>query len=341
MIEQEKVGVLLINTGSTASPAVSDVREYLGQFLMDARIIDIPTWKRWLLVHGIILRTRPPKTAEAYESIWMDRGSPLIVYSEDLRDALKKQLPGVAIEIGMAYGTHLIEEGMDKLLDQDVDRIILAPMFPQFASATTGAVLGRAYQHATTKWNVPAVSVLPSYYDNEGFLDAWEAVAAPILEEFQPDHVLLSYHGLPERQIFKGDDSGAHCLKSPDCCNVENNHNKHCYRRQCMMTSKALVERLGQGETQFSITFQSRLGRDVWLGPATDDTIAQLAKDGVKRLAVLSPAFTADCLETLEEIGMEAKEIFEENGGEAFTLVPSLNAHPKWVDALASMLRRY
>ena len=341
MIENEKVGVLLINTGSAASTSVSDVRDYLGQFLMDARIIDIPTWKRWLLVHGIILRRRPKITAEAYEAIWTERGSPLIVFSEDLRDALRIAMPQVDFEIGMAYGTHTIEEGMDALLAKNPDRILLAPMFPQYASATTGAVLGRAYAYATTKWNVPSVSVIPPYYDDDGFLDAWQVIARPVLDDFKPDHVLLSYHGLPVRQIHKADPTGSHCLRSDGCCDVEVPANKNCYRRQCMATGRALVERLGLQEGQYSFTFQSRLGRIPWLDPATDATIEKLAKEGVKRLAILSPAFTADCLETLEEIGMAGKEIFEAHGGEAFTLVPSLNAHPKWVDAFAALVARY
>lgn len=341
MAVQEKIGVLLINTGSAASTAVSDVRQYLGQFLMDDRVIDIPTWKRWLLVHGIILRTRPSVTAEAYEAIWTDRGSPLIAFSEDLRDGLREALPEMGVEIGMAYGEPSIEKGMDTLLAQNPDRIVVAPMFPQYASATTGAVLSRSYTYATSKIDVPSISVVPPYYVEEGFLESWQAVAAPVLNEFQPDHVLLSYHGLPERQVYKADASGQHCLKQSGCCDVETPSNKNCYRRQCMATSKELITRLGLEEGKYSLTFQSRLGKEPWLEPATDITIEQLAKQGVKRLAILSPAFTADCLETLEEIGMAGKELFMEHGGEDFTLVPSLNAHPKWVESFAKLIQQY
>ena len=332
-------GILLINTGSSAAPEAAETREYLRQFLSDARIIDIAAWKRWIIVNCFILPFRPKQTAEAYKAIWTDRGSPLISISEDFAQALAEQLPDMPIEIGMAYGVPAIETGMDKLMARNVDRILIVPMFPQYASATTGAVMERSFKYAAKQWNVPFLSVLPPYYDDEGYLDAWKAVAADRLAAFNPDHVLLSYHGLPERQIYKGDASGVHCLKVNDCCSVENPANKNCYRRHCMVSSRAIIERLGLEEGKYSITFQSRLGRDPWLSPATDQTIVKLAESGVKRLAVLSPAFTADCLETLEEIGMQAKESFIEHGGEAFELIPSLNTHPEWVAAMAALIK--
>jgi len=336
----EKIGILLINTGSSSAPRVPETRAYLRQFLSDPRIIDVPAWKRWIIVNCFILPFRPKQTAEAYEAIWTERGSPLISISEDVRDALKAEFPQAEIALGMAYGRPSIPEGIDALMAKQVDRIVLAPMFPQYASATTGSVLSGAYEHAARQWNVPHYSVLPPYFDDPGYLDAWQAVAEPALDSFRPDHVLLSFHGLPERQIFKGDASGAHCLKQPDCCAVEVPANKMCYRRHCMVTSRALVARLKLPADQYSITFQSRLGKEPWLEPATDSTIEALAKRGVKRLAILSPAFVADCLETLEELGMQGKESFLEHGGEDFMLVPSLNSHPEWVKALADLLRR-
>lgn len=334
-------GILLINTGSSSAPETAETRVYLRQFLSDHRILDIAAWKRWIIVNCFILPFRPKQTAEAYRAIWTDRGSPLISISEDFAAALGALLPESRIEIGMAYGVPSIEEGLDKLMAQNLDRIIIVPMFPQYASATTGAVMERSFKHAAKQWNVPFLSVLPPYYDDEGYLDAWKAVAAERLEAFQPDHVLLSYHGLPERQILKGDVSGTHCLKHQNCCAEENSVNKNCYRRHCMVSSRHIIERLGLNEGDYSITFQSRLGRDPWLAPATDQTVEKLAKAGVKRLAVLSPAFTADCLETLEEIGMQAKESFLEHGGEAFELIPSLNTHPKWVEAMAALIKAH
>lgn len=334
-----KVGILLVNTGSSSAPTTAATRTYLRQFLSDPRIIDIAAWKRWLLLNLIILPLRPKKTAHAYQQIWTDRGSPLIAFSEDFRDALAPRLDGAHVAIGMAYGKPSVPSAIDDLLAKGIDRLVVVPMFPQYASATTGSVLECVYKHCSEKWNVPSITVLPPYYNDPGYLEAWRAVAAPDLEAFKPDFVLLSYHGLPERQILKGDESGCHCLKSPDCCDRLVPANKDCYRRHCVETGKALVKLLGLSDDQYKITFQSRLGRDPWLSPATDDTIEELAKQGVKRLAVLSPAFTADCLETLEEIGMGGKESFEEHGGEEFLLVPSLNAHPRWVEAMEHLLR--
>jgi protoporphyrin/coproporphyrin ferrochelatase len=332
-------GVLLINTGSSSAPRTAETRVYLKQFLSDHRVIDIAAWKRWILVNCFILPFRPKHTAEAYKLIWTERGSPLIAISEDFAEALAKELPDMRIEIGMAYGNPSIEAGIDRLIEKGVDRIIIAPMFPQYASATTGAVFERSFTYAAKKLNVPCLAALPPFYDNEDYLDAWQAVAEEKLAAFKPDHVLLSYHGLPERHIRNCDPSGNHCLVKDNCCDTPNDANKNCYRRHCMVTSRALIPRLGLKEGNYSLTFQSRLGRDPWLTPATDQTVEELAKQGVKRLAVLSPAFTADCLETLEEIGMQAKDSFIENGGEAFELIPSLNTHPQWVSAFAGIIR--
>lgn len=338
MSDKKKIGIILLNTGSAASPHVPDVRAYLKQFLSDPRIIDLPAWQRNLIVYCFILPFRPKKTGEAYEAIWTERGSPLVAFSEDLRDALQARMPEAIVKIGMAYGKPRIPDVLDELMAAGIDRILAVPMFPQYASATTGSVVECVYKHCAGKWNVPALSVLPPFFDDPGFIDAWHAVAAEGLDKFRPDHVLLSYHGLPERQVKKCDPSGSHCLQSPDCCERRVPANRMCYRHHCVETSKALIKRLGLEEGKYSITFQSRLGRDPWLTPATDETIVQLAKSGVKRLAVLSPAFVADCLETLEEIGIQAKESFLEHGGEDYLLLPSLNAHPAWVEALHRLL---
>jgi len=335
-----KTGVVLINTGSSSAPKTKETRVYLRQFLSDPRIIDIPAWKRWIIVNCFILPFRPKQTAHAYAAIWTERGSPLIAISEDFRDALRQRFPETPFEIGMAYGEPSIPSALDKLREQGVDRILIVPMFPQYASATTGSVLTACYEHATKQWNVPHYAVMPPYYREPSYIDAWEAIARPALEEFRPDHVLLSYHGLPERQIYKADETGRYCLQQKDCCEKAVPENRWCYRHHCIQSSKALIERLGLEEGRYSITFQSRLGRDPWLEPATDNTIERLAKDGVKRLAILSPAFTADCLETLEELGMAGKESFIEHGGEDLMLVPSLNTHPVWVDAMCGMIAR-
>lgn len=338
MTNSKKIGVILLNTGSAASPHVPDVRVYLKQFLSDPRIIDLPAWKRWIIVNCFVLPFRPKQTGEAYEAIWTERGSPLLAFSEDFRDALQAKMPEAVVKIGMAYGAPKIGDSLDELMAAGVERIVVVPMFPQYASATTGSVVECVYKHCAKQWNVPALSVLPPYFDDGAYLDAWKEVAGPALAAFKPDHVLLSYHGLPERQLKKCDPSGSHCLVKEHCCDVAVHANRMCYRRHCMETSKALVARLGLAEGAYSITFQSRLGRDPWLKPATDETIEALAKSGVKRLAIVSPAFVADCLETLEELGMQGKESFLEHGGEDFLLVPSLNAHPAWVDALHGLI---
>lgn len=339
-LAEKKTGVLLINTGSTAKPEIPETRAYLRQFLSDPRIIDLPGWKRWAIVNLFILPFRPKRTAEAYRAVWTERGSPLIALSGDLRDALAARMPDHVVRIGMAYGVPSIPDAMDALVAEGVGRIIAVPLFPQYASATTGSVLCGVYEHAAKQWNVPAVSAVPAFHDDPAFLDAWREVAAPALAAFRPDHVLLSYHGLPERQIKKCDPSGSHCLARPDCCGAEVPANRMCYRRHCMETSKALVERLGLKEGEYTVAFQSRLGRDPWLEPATDATIAALAERGVKRLAVLSPAFVTDCLETLEEIAIGGEETFHEHGGKDYLLVPSLNTHPAWVAALEGIIRR-
>lgn len=337
---QYKTGILLLNTGSSSAPETGPTRRYLRQFLSDPRVIDIPAWKRWLLLNLIILPTRPRQTAEAYREIWTERGSPLIAISEDFAAALGRELPDAEIAIGMAYGEPTIEQALVALTGKRVDRILVAPMFPQYASATTGSVVNAAYEIAARMYNVPPLSVLPPYYADPGFIDAWAALASPELESYGPDHLLISYHGLPERQIRKGDPTGNHCLCKPDCCDSAVAANQYCYRRHCMETTRELVKRLGLAPESYTVSFQSRLGRDPWLTPYTDETIAALAERGVKRLAVLCPAFVADCLETLEEIGMQGKETFIEHGGESYKLLPCLNDSPAWAAALAALLKR-
>ncbi len=338
MKRPEKTGILLINTGSPDSPEVSDVRVYLKQFLSDPRVIDLKPLARWLLVNLIILPTRPKASAAAYKTIWTDRGSPLLSNSADFRDALRKLLPEAIIEIGMAYGKPSVPAQMDALIAQGATRLLIAPMFPQYASATVGSVLELAYKTAARKQSVPALSVLPPFYEEPEFLDAWKAVAQPELDRFHPDHTVISFHGLPERHLKKADPTGSHCLQKKDCCKNYLGANPMCYRAHCLATAEGITQRLKLAPDRFTVAFQSRLGRDPWLKPATDETVIALAKKGIKRLAIVSPAFVADCIETLEELGGQAKESFEHHGGKDFLLVPSLNAHPQWASAFATIL---
>lgn len=340
MTEQERVGIILINTGTTDAPKAAETRVYLREFLSDPRVLDIPAWKRWLVLNLFILPFRPKRSAEAFARIWTEDGSPLLHLTEKQLEGLRERLPEAEIEIGMRYGNPSIPSAMRKLIDKQVTRIIAAPLFPQYSSAANGSALQRVFELANEEWNVPNISALPPFYDDEAFLDAWVEVARPKLEELKPDHILFSYHGLPERHVTKSDVTGDHCLKKPDCCESICHANRHCYGAQCTATTQKLAERLGVPRENYSQSYQSRLGRDPWLKPATDEVLPQLAKDGVKRLAVICPAFVTDCLETLEEIGLEGRDEFLEAGGEAYELIPCLNDHPAWLDALAGMLKR-
>jgi len=338
--ENERIGIILANTGTTAAPRPKETRAYLKQFLSDPRVLDLSPLKRWLILNLFILPTRPKQSAEAFSQIWTDQGSPLLIISDELRKGLEAELPNAVIQLGMRYGEPSIPHAIDQLLAADIERLVIAPLFPQYASATIGSVLELAYTHVAKRWNVPPISVLPPFYGEEDFLHAWAEVSRPLLREFEPDWVIFSYHGLPERHIRKGDPTAEHCLAKPGCCSHRLPANRNCYRMHCLATSRALIERLALPPERCATTFQSRLGRDRWLEPSTDDTLRELPQQGIKRLAVMCPAFTADCLETLEEIGVRAREDFLAKGGEAFMMVPSLNSHPAWVKGLANMLRR-
>ena len=339
MDDGAKIGVLLVNTGSPEAPETREVRSYLRRFLSDPRVIDMNPVGRWCLLNFVILPFRPKRSAEAYRQIWTEEGSPLLVHSRACRDGLQEALPEAVVAVGMAYGKPSVGEALDELIEQRVSRIVVVAMFPQYASATCGSVTEAVYSAAAGKTNVPALSVVPPFFDDDAFLDASVEVARGELDGFGPDHVLMSFHGLPERHVFKSDPTGGHCLKSNDCCDRYRDANPNCYRAHCFATAKGIVKRLALSEGEFSISFQSKLGGGAWLAPATSERIRELAGEGFKRLAVLTPAFVADCLETLEEIGIRGKNDFLEAGGEAFHLLPSLNSHPAWIRALAGLIR--
>lgn len=333
-------GVLLINLGTPDSPSVPDVRRYLREFLSDPRVIDIHPAGRWLLLNLIILPFRPAKSAEAYHQIWTPEGSPLLFHSVGLAAGVGTILgEGYRVELAMRYGNPSIPSALEKLRAADVESIVVVPLFPQYSSAATGSALDRVYQLVGGSWNIPPVHTVPAFYDHPRFIDAFHHVAAPHLEQFKPDYVLFSYHGVPERQVQKSDPTGQHCLKSASCCDQLGPANRYCYRAHCYATTRALAARLGLGPEQHGVSFQSRLGRTPWIRPYTDEVLPELAKANRKRLAVICPAFVADCLETLEEIGMRAKETWTGLGGEDFLLVPSLNAEGVWAEAVASLVK--
>jgi ferrochelatase len=331
---------LLVNLGSPESPTPRAVRRYLREFLGDPRVLDIPAPARWLLLNAVILPFRPRRSAHAYAKIWTAEGSPLITNGRALRDALRKGLgDDWAVELAMRYGVPSIDAAMDRLAAADVERIVVVPLFPQYASASTGSALDAVYAAAAERHNVPPLHVLPSFYAEPGFVRAVAAVARELPEEELPDHVLISFHGLPERQVKKSDTTGKHCLASETCCDAIGPANRFCYRAQCTATARALARALGLRAEHWTLAFQSRLGRTPWIQPYTDEVLPQLYERGVRRLAVVCPSFVADCLETLEEIGLRAREQWLGLGGEALSLIPCVNAHPVWVEALATWIR--
>ena len=337
---QSPIGVLLVNLGTPEAPRPREVRRYLREFLSDPRVIDMPALARWLLLNAVILPTRPRASAAAYAKIWTPEGSPLLLYGRALRDGVAAALGAdFAVALGMRYGKPSLGQALAELRAAAVCEIRLLPLFPQYSEAATGSVVARVLELTRAGPDSPPVRVLEPFYDDPGFLAAWSAVARPELDEFRPDHVLFSYHGLPERQVRAADASAGHCLASPGCCDAIARVNRDCYRAQCFATTRALAERLALPADTHSTSFQSRLGRIPWIRPYTDEVLHDLASRGVARLAVLCPAFVADCLETLEEIGIRGREQWRAAGGEALHLVPSLNAQPAWISALADLLR--
>jgi ferrochelatase len=333
-------GLLLCNVGTPEQPTPGAVRRYLREFLSDPRMLDINPLGRWLLLNLIILPSRPRKSAALYQKIWTDRGSPLLGHGEDLVAAVSERLGREwTVALGMRCGQPSLAAALHKLRTAGAGRVVVFPLFPQYASSTTGSTVEEICRVAGRQWVTPPLSFVAPFYDNPAFIDAFAAVGKPILDTEQPDHVLLSFHGLPERHLRKTDATGRHCLASADCCARIGAPNRDCYRAQCFATARALVGRLGLAEGSWSVSFQSRLGRAEWIHPYTDAAIARLAGEGKKRLVVFCPAFVADCLETLEEIGIRGKEQFLAAGGEKLTLVPSLNASPAWADAVVGIVR--
>lgn len=339
---QRPVAVLLLNLGTPDSPSVSDVRRYLREFLSDPRVIDIHPLARWLLLNLVILPFRPAKSARAYQSIWGrdGAGSPLLFHSRGLEAGVRQALgSGYVVELGMRYGAPSIPTALATLMKHQPTRLIVAPLFPQYAAAANGSALERVYDVLRGGWNVPALATVEPFFDHPAFLSAFADVARPHLARFRPDYVLFSYHGLPERQVKKSDPSGQHCLRSASCCDTLVPDNRYCYRAHCFATTRGLAGKLDLLPGQHGVSFQSRLGRTPWIRPYTDEVLPQLAAAGHKRLAVLCPAFVADCLETVEEIGIRAKEQWRAVGGEELLLVPSLNAEPAWIAAVATLVR--
>lgn len=330
-----KTGVLLINLGTPDDPSVGKVRSYLSQFLNDPRVIDIPWLLRKILVNLIIVPFRAPKSAKIYKELWTEKGSPLIYHSENAANSLQQELgEGYTVHLAMRYKNPGIPKVLEEMRKLNYDKIVVVPMFPQYASASTGSALDLVMKEISKWWVIPELKIISQYYDHPDYIDGFVDSASQYnLDEY--DHILFSYHGLPTRQVDKVYNEG---LCEDHACETEiTEDNKYCYKATSFATTRLLAEKLGLKEEDYTVCFQSRLDKN-WLEPFSDKVVEQKAKEGAKKLLIFSPAFTADCLETIIEIGDEYQEIFEAHGGEKVQLVESLNDHPKWISCLKDLV---
>ena len=326
-----KKGILLVNLGSPKSTKVEDVKEYLDEFLMDEKVIDYRWFFRALLVRGIILKTRPKKSAAAYETVWTDEGSPLIVISKKIQKKLQK-LVDVPVALGMRYAEPSIENGIRELVDKGITEITLFPLYPQYAMSTTETVVDKAEEIRKKHFPGVKINYVQPFYNRDIYIDCLaESIREKLPESF--DALQFSYHGVPERHIYKTDPTKT--CKIDDCCfKDELPSHPYCYRHQCFQTTELVRQKLGLDKEKVLISFQSRLGKDKWIEPYTDATLENLPKNGVKNLAITCPAFVSDCLETLEEISVEGKEEFLHAGGEQFNYIPCLNDEDRWIEVV-------
>lgn len=322
--------VLLLNLGTPSKPETSSIRKYLTEFLLDPRVLDINPIKRNLLVRGLIAPRRAPQLTKIYKSIWTEKGSPLLANMLSLQEKLQAKLGSeYIVECAMRYQKPALLDALKRLEKQSLDELILFPLFPQYASATTGSVLEKALKHITSWTTIPKLRVITEFCDNPGFIDAH----AHKLQSIGPfEKLIVSFHGLPERQLQKANEE---CLCTASCCS----RNISCYRAHCRRTYNALLKRLGRTDENTLLTFQSRFGKDPWIGPDTQETAIKLAQDGVKRIAIISPSFTMDCIETLYELGQEVRHKFIESGGSDCLVAPSLNDSPEWIETVWKLIQ--
>ncbi len=339
-----KIGLLLINLGTPDRPEPRSVRRYLRELLSDPLVMDMAPVRRWMLLNLVILPLRPRRSARAYAAVWTRRGSPLLVHGKDLSEAVSSKLGSEwRVELAMRYGNPSIDQAFRRLLAASVQRVIVLPLYPQHAASTRGSAI-EAVRAAARRMDVSnELSVVPRFFDEPGFL---EAVAGRVREELgaeEIDHVLFSFHGLPKSHIRRADPTGSFCLEREDCCAVLVEANEECYRFQSFQTARLLASELDLGREGdgWSVAFQSRMGFSSWIEPSTEDLLLALPRRGKRRVAVVCPSFVADCLETTEEIGMRAKSLFLEAGGERFILVPCVNSCSRWVDTVARLANRH
>jgi ferrochelatase len=333
-------GVLLVNLGSPDTPTPKDVKPYLDEFLMDERVIDAPKWLRTILVRGIILQTRPKRSAKAYQKIWWEEGSPLIIISERFLHKVQEHTD-LPVALGMRYGSGSIEEGLQELKEKGVDEVLLVPLYPHYAMSSYETVVVKALELQATKFPSLKITTMPAFYRNPDYIKVLSASIEEHLRDFEYDHVLFSYHGIPERHIRKSDPTRFHCKIDGQCCQTNSVAHHTCYRHQCYDTTDLVQAALDLPKEKVSTSFQSRLAGDPWLKPYTDYEFERLAKEGKTRLAVITPAFISDCLETLEEIAMEGKEEFEEAGGKEYIHIPCLNDREDWVRLMSQWINEW
>ena len=333
-----KKAILLLNLGSPKSTKTSDVRKYLNEFLMDERVIDVPYLLRLLLVRGIISPLRSFSSAKKYKTIWTDEGSPLVVITEKLTKQVE-DFTGIPTYFSMRYTTHAPQDVMKQMLDDnpDLDEVVLLPLYPHYAMSSyeTGVEYAvKAHREAGYKFDL---KIVPPFYNQSHFVKALAERIRPSLEK-DFDQLLFSYHGIPERHVRKTDVTEKHCLQMDNCCSVDSEAHKYCYRHQVVETTKLVAKELGLAEDKYAFSFQSRLGADAWLKPYTAKRLDELPEEGIKKVIVVCPAFVSDCLETLEEMHEEGQEIFMEAGGESFEVVPCLNNEMTWVKAIETLV---
>jgi len=338
MTNHNKIGVLLLNIGTPDKPNTASVRKYLKEFLSDPRVVDIPWLLKNLLLYLFILPSRPAKSAKAYQAIWRPEGSPLLYYSLRMQENLHQLLgKNYQVELGMCYRNPSIEKGIEKLYQAQCDHIIIFPLFPQYSSAATGASTEKALRLIAKKWNIPSLETKNNFYNNPGFINAYSCKIKEGCANKNIEHYLFSFHGLPERHIDKSEGKLLECSRIHPCPQVTMN-NHYCYRAQCYSTSRLLAQHLAIPDTDYTVSFQSRLGVTAWIKPYTDEILVTLYNKGIRHLAVACPSFIADCLETIEEIGIRAKAQWLKLGGETLTLIPCLNDDKNWLNALAKMI---
>ncbi|MBF0571391.1 MAG: ferrochelatase [Candidatus Omnitrophica bacterium] len=335
-----KTGVLLINLGTPDSSSAADVRKYLREFLMDERVIDIPFWRRFLLVNLVIVPFRASRSSQNYRKLWGLQGSPLKVYGQELQKILQQALgERFQVELAMRYQNPGIAKVLSRFTNKALGRLIVIPLYPQYASSSSGSAIEKV-MNEIKRWEVvPKLKVIERFFDHPLFINSFVQLGKKYMDKKHYDHYLFSYHGLPEHQVLKA--SGENYCRLGDCCSVYQDKNRYCYRAQCFETTRLLVKELGIKEGDYTVCFQSRLGQTAWIKPYTDEIIKQLAQKGIKNILAFSPSFVADCLETTVEMGCEYKKLFEKHGGTHWQMVESLNVQSTWIECLKQLVLQH